>query len=134
MAEGYLANRILLSTSINKHDDSKSPNCALLGTRTNSDNDSKRIGAGVDILALPLSLIIATFIVELSIHVTMIATMVLIRTIRIRTVKLVIVIVTATIIERVVLMTMIMIVILIILVAVIRRSSIESNTSKKSRW
>ena len=55
----------LLSTSISKNDDSQSPHyCALLGTRTNSDNDSKRVGAGMDILALPLTVIIATFIVQ----------------------------------------------------------------------
>ena len=49
----------LLSTSINKHDDSKRPNyCALLGTRTNSNNlDSNSIGAGMDILALLLAAI-----------------------------------------------------------------------------
>ena len=51
---------------------------ALLGTRTNSDNYSKRIGAGMEILALPLAVIIVTFIVQLVKNVTMIATMVLI--------------------------------------------------------
>ena len=81
----------LLSTS-------KSPNyCALLGTRANSDNDSKRIGACMDILALPLAVIIVTFIVQLAINVTLIATMVLIIIIRIRTVKPVRVILTATV-------------------------------------
>ena len=78
----------LLSTSINRNDDSKSPNdCALVGTRTNSDNNSKRIGAGMDILALPLAVTIVTFIVQLVINMTMIATMVLIIIIRIRTVN-----------------------------------------------
>ena len=74
---------------MNKNDDSKRRNhCAPVGTRTNIDNDSKRIGAGMDILALPLAVIIVTFIVQLAIHVTMIAKMVLIiMTIRIRTVK-----------------------------------------------
>ena len=49
----------LLSTSITKNDDSKSPNyCALLGTRTNSsNNDSKSIGAGMDIPALLLAVV-----------------------------------------------------------------------------
>ena len=94
----------LLSTSIHKNDDSESLNdCALLGTRTNSHNDSKRIGAGMDILALPLAVIIVTFKVQLVVNVTMIATMVLII---IRTVKLAIVIVTATVIKIVVIMTM----------------------------
>ena len=53
VAEGYLANRKLVQcfVPVLKNDDSKSPNyCALLGTRTNSDNDGKRIGAGMDIL------------------------------------------------------------------------------------
>ena len=110
----------LLSTCINKNDDSKSRNyCALLGTRTNSDNDSKRTGAGMDILALPLAVIIVTFIAQLVINVTMIATIVLIIIIRIRKVKLVRVIVTATITEIVVIVTMIMVVILIVLVAVL---------------
>ena len=69
-------NGALLSTNINKNDDSKSPNyCALLGTRTNSNNDS--IGAGMDMLGLLLAVTIVTFIVRLTIHVTMIATMVL---------------------------------------------------------
>ena len=45
----------LLSNSINKNDDSKSPDyCALLGTRTTSNNGSKRTGAGMDIPALLL--------------------------------------------------------------------------------
>ena len=107
----------LLSTGINKTDDSKSPNyCALLGNRTNSDNDGKRIGASMDILALPLAVLIVTFIVQLGITVTLIATMVLIIIIRIRTVKLVRVIVTATVIDIVVVLTMIMIAILTVLV------------------
>ena len=66
----------LLSTSI---DDSKSPNhCALLGTRTSCNNDSKSIGGGMEILELLLAVITITFIVQLILHVTMIATMVLI--------------------------------------------------------
>ena len=78
----------LLSTSINKNDDSKTPNyCALFGTRTSSDNDSKRIGAGMDIPALPLAVIQVTFMVQFVLHVTMIATMVLVIVVRIRTVK-----------------------------------------------
>ena len=65
----------LRNTSIYKNDDSTRPNyCSLLGTRTNSDNDSKRIGAGMNILALPLAVIIVTFIVQLVINLTMIAT------------------------------------------------------------
>ena len=73
-------NGALLSTSMNKHDDSKSPYyCALLGTRTNSNNDSKSSGAGMDILALILAVIIVTFIVQSVVNVTMIATMVLIK-------------------------------------------------------
>ena len=100
----------LLSTSINENDDGRSPNyCALLGTR-------ERTGAGMDILALPLAV---TFVVQLVINMTMIATIVLIIIIRIRTVKLVSVIVTARVVEMLVVMTMIMIVILIILVAAI---------------
>ena len=109
----------LLSTSINKNDDSKGPNyCALRGTRTDSDNDSKHIGAGMDILALPLAVIIVTFIVQIVIHVTMIATMVRIIIIRKRTIKLVRLIVTATVVEIVAIMTVLMIVVLIVPVAV----------------
>ena len=71
-------NGALLSTSINKNDGSKSPNYyALLGTRTNSNNDSKSIGAGMAILALFLAVITVTFIVQLIVNVTMIATVVL---------------------------------------------------------
>ena len=110
----------LLSTSINKNDDSKSRNCcALLGTRTRNDNDSKRIGAGMDILALPLAVVMVTFIIQLVMYVTMTARMVLITMIRIRTVKLVRVVITPTVIQIVVIMTVIMIVILIVLVTVI---------------
>ena len=62
VAERYLANLILVHCFV-KHDARKSPNyCALPGTPTNSDNDSKRIGAGMDILALPLAVIIASTI------------------------------------------------------------------------
>ena len=72
-------NGALLSASISKTDDSKSPNyCALLGTRTNSNNDSKRIGAGMEIPAFFLAVITVTFIVQLIVNVTMIATMVLV--------------------------------------------------------
>ena len=72
-------NGALPSTSMNEDDGRKSPDyCALLGTRTNSNNDSKSIGAGMDILALLLAVIIAKFTVQLVINVTMIATMVLI--------------------------------------------------------
>ena len=68
----------LLRTSIIKRDDSKSRNyCALLGARTNNDNDSKRIGAGMDIPAFALAVILVTFIVQSVISATMIATMVL---------------------------------------------------------
>ena len=99
-------NGALPSTSITKHDDSKSPNyCALLGTRTQSNNDSKRIGDGMDIPALTLAVIIVTFTVQLIRNVTMKATMVLIIIIRIRTVKLVRVLVTATVLEIVIMMT-----------------------------
>ena len=73
-------NGALLSTSINKNDDNKSPNhCALLGTRThsNNDRDCKSIGAGMDILAPLLAVVLVTFIVQLTNNVTMIATMVL---------------------------------------------------------
>ena len=101
---------------------SNSPNYrALLGTRTNSDNDSKRVGAGMDIVALPLAVIviIETFIVQQAINVTLIAAIVLIKKIRIRTVKLVRVIVTATVKEIVVIMTKTMVVILVVLAAVV---------------
>ena len=51
-------NGALLSTSINKNDDSPSPNyCALLGTRTSSSNDGKSLGAGMDIPRLLLAVI-----------------------------------------------------------------------------
>ena len=71
-------NGALLSTSLSRHDDSKRTNsCALLGTRTNSNNDSKSIRARMDILSLLLTVILMTFIVQLIINVTMIATMVL---------------------------------------------------------
>ena len=100
----------LLGTSIHKQDDSNSPNyCALLGTRSNRDSDSKRIGASMDIVALPLAVTIVTFIAQVVIHVTMIATMELIINIRIKTVNLVRVLVTATVIEIVVVLTVIMI-------------------------
>ena len=69
---------LLTKRNINKNDVSKSPNyCAPPGTRTNSNNDSKSIGAGMDILALLLAVTIVTFTVQLIINVTMIATMVL---------------------------------------------------------
>ena len=56
----------LVSTGIHKNDDSKSLDyCAVLGTRTNSNNDSKSIGTGMDIRALLLAVILATFIVRL---------------------------------------------------------------------
>ena len=91
-------NGALLSTNINKNDDSKSLHyCTLLGTRTNSHNDSKSIGAGMDILGLLLAEIIETFIVQLVIDVTMIATMVLLIILYIRTTILVRVLVTATV-------------------------------------
>ena len=100
----------LLSTCINKNDDGKSPNyCALLGTRTNSDNDSKRIGAGMGILALPLAVIIVTFIVQLVVNVTMIAKNGTNHNDSDKNSKLARVIVTATVIEIVVIMTMNMI-------------------------
>ena len=52
--------------------------CALLGTRTNSNNDNKSTGAGMDILALLRAvIIIMRFIIQLLASVTMIATMVL---------------------------------------------------------
>ena len=75
----------LLSTSIDKKIVIViGPNyCALPGTHTHSDNDNKRIGAAMDILALPLAVRIVTFIVQLAVNVTMIATMVLIIMIRI---------------------------------------------------
>ena len=44
----------------------------------NSNSDSKGIGAGMDICALLLAVIITTFIVQSIINVTVIATMVLI--------------------------------------------------------
>ena len=67
-------NGALVSTSIDNNDDDKSPNsCALLGTRTTSNNDIKSIGAGMDILALLLA------VVQLIVIVTMIATLVLFR-------------------------------------------------------
>ena len=46
-------------------------------TRTNSNNDGKSIGVGMDVLGLLLAVTIITFIVQLIIYVTMIATMVL---------------------------------------------------------
>ena len=52
--------------------------CALLGTRTNSHNDGKSIGAGMVTRALLLAVITVTLIVQLILNVTMIATMVLI--------------------------------------------------------
>ena len=71
-------NGALLSTNINTNDYSKSPNCcALLGTCTNSNNDSKSIGAGMNTLELLLAVALATIIIQLSINVTLIATMVL---------------------------------------------------------
>ena len=120
VAKGYLANRILAHCLV-----PVSIKMMIVKVRiivhclvpANSDNDSKRIGAGMDILALPLAVKKVTFIVQLAMNVTMIATMVLITTIRIRAVKPVRVIVTATEIEIVVIMTMIMIVILTGLVA-----------------
>ena len=64
VVEGYLANRILVHCLVpvfTKNEDSKSPNCcALLGTRTSSNNDSKSIGAGMDILSLLLTVIITS--------------------------------------------------------------------------
>ena len=55
----------LLSSRINKNDDSKTPNyCALFGTCTNSGHDCKRTGAGMDILALPLAVIIVTLLIQ----------------------------------------------------------------------
>ena len=109
----------LPSISTNKNDDSRNPNyCALLGTRTTSKDDSKRFGAGVDILELPLAAIRIIFIVQLVVNVPIKATTVLSIIIRIRTVKLGRVIVTATVIDIVVIMARIMIVILIVLVAV----------------
>ena len=70
VAEGYLANPILLHclvpVLIQMMIVKVRPDyCALLGTRTNSDNDSKRIGDGMDILGLPLAVTIVTFIVQL---------------------------------------------------------------------
>ena len=56
----------------------KACNFAPLGTRTTSNNDNKSTGAGMDILALLLAVIIVTFITQLLTSVTMIATMVLI--------------------------------------------------------
>ena len=68
------SNGALLSTSINKKYDSKSPNyCALLGTRTNINNDSIRIGASMDMIALPLAVLL-----QFMTDVTMIATISLI--------------------------------------------------------
>ena len=72
-------NSALLSTSTHKHDDSKRNYCALLGTRTNSNNDNRSTGAGMDKLALLLAVTIVAFIIiQLLASVTMIATMVLI--------------------------------------------------------
>ena len=71
-------NGALLSANINKHDDGKSPiYCALLGSRTKSNNDSKNIGAGMHILGLLLAVTGVAFIVQLIMNVTMIATMIL---------------------------------------------------------
>ena len=93
----------------------KPNNGALLRTSTNKIMIIKVL----DTQALPLAVIIVTFIVQLAKNVTMIATMVIIIKIRKRTIKLVRVIVTATVKEIVAIMTMIMIVILIVLVAAI---------------
>ena len=60
-------NGALLSTSTHKNDDS-----------TNSNNDNKSTGSGMDILALLSAVKIATFRIQLLTSVTMIATMVLI--------------------------------------------------------
>ena len=71
-------NGALLSTSISKNDDGKSPHyCALIGIRSDSNNESKNIGAGMDTLALLLAGKMITFIVQLIINVKLIATMVL---------------------------------------------------------
>ena len=51
---------------------------ALLGTRTNSNNDNKSTGAGMDRLALLLAVIMVTFMIQSLTSVTMIATLVLI--------------------------------------------------------
>ena len=57
-------NGALLSTSINENDDRTRTNyCALLGTCTNSNTDSKSIDAGRDTLSMLLTVIIVTFIV-----------------------------------------------------------------------
>ena len=81
MADGGLANRIMvhcLVPMLLKYDDTKSPSYwTLLCTRTNRNNDSKSIGAGMDVLGLLLAVTIVTFIVQLMINVTVIATTVL---------------------------------------------------------
>ena len=72
-------NGALLSTRTQKNDDSKILKyCALLGTRANNNIDNQSAGAGMDILALLLAVIILAFIIQLFTSVTMIASMVLI--------------------------------------------------------
>ena len=110
-ARSIYAPYICIYTYVHEHTPLAKP-----GFCSGRTNDSKRIGAGMDIPALPLAVTIATFIVQLAIILTMIAAMVLSIVIRIRTVKLVREIVTATVVEIV---AMIMIEIIIVLVAVI---------------
>ena len=82
VAEGYLANRMMVHRLVPvlyiHSDDSKSPKYSTLFTSTNSNTDSKSIGAGMDISAILLAVTIVTFIVHLVMSLTMIATMVLI--------------------------------------------------------